>query len=177
MPDQSVALTGCVMVSREEFGDQKRHFRLTTDRKKSVVYTAVASPKIDPRQIGLSGTQRELLGLSENDDVELEAFTPDRASTVTMVKFEIDFYQKTNIKKQFDADAMVKDIQSKFAGYILAVGHSLPYKHEQSPFFLIKVKGNETAPWEGVRIYHDSLPNLFRAKMHENAKWTKVNAE
>ena len=83
------------------------------------------------------------MGCNENDELQVSVFTPDRASTLTMVKLEIDFFsvRDKNIKKQFDADAMVKDIQQKFSGIILAVGHVLPYKHEQSPYFRIQVKG------------------------------------
>lgn len=153
MPDQQFALTGCVMVSRDEFGESKRHFRLTnTSTNKSIVYTGIGQTKIDPKQIGLSGVQREHLRLAEGEDVEVVPFTPDRTSTLTMVKIEIDFYQKTNIKKQFDADAMVKDIQQMFSGTIFAVGHQLPYKFEQSPFFRIHVKGQLHLSFELDRI-------------------------
>lgn len=79
--------------------------------------------------------------LSENDDVKFERYEPDKTMTLNMVKIEIDFYQKTNVRKQFDADEMANDIQKRFSEIIFAVGHQLPYKFEQSPYFRLSVKG------------------------------------
>ena len=97
---------------------------------------------------------------------------------MTVLKFEIDFYQKTNVRKQFDADEMAKDIQLRFSNTIFAIGHSLPYKFEQSPFFKLTVKGAICflKIITGCRIIDQNYNIWFRAEMHENGKGPKVDA-
>ena len=81
MPDQQIALTGCISVSSEEFGKERKHFRLTNPKtgEKSIVYTGQPTPKHERGQVGLSGVQREALKLAENEDIDIVTFTPDRS--------------------------------------------------------------------------------------------------
>ena len=94
--------------------------------------------------MGFSGVQREFLGLAEVDSVTAEEISASKLAQVYSITLEIDFYSRTVTKQSFNADDFADAIKNSFSGVLLQVGHSFPFKHNQSPFFRLTVKEIKT---------------------------------
>jgi len=138
-PATEYALTGRVVISADSIvgGAATKYLKLGPYYFSTEVEKA-GKNKIGRDEVGLSGVQREFLGVQEAVEINAQVVQPDPNQTLHQVKFEIDFYSKKGPKTEFSADEMETHLQESYDGLILQKGNRMPFKFK-STFFLIVV--------------------------------------
>ncbi|KAG8464193.1 hypothetical protein KFE25_003256 [Diacronema lutheri] len=135
-PNQELALTNCVFVSRASFsrlpGDEPKYLQL-----RQFVYVARSNDAVEGDGVGLNSVQRKLLAVSVGDELQ---GTPWRVPGTGLCRLtlEVDFVRKATVRgtAQLDGSAIVEAVMRRYAHQVFAVGQQVAIDFQGSNLLL-----------------------------------------
>ncbi|KXS21590.1 AAA-domain-containing protein [Gonapodya prolifera JEL478] len=124
-PDERFAMTNCVAVNPQDFGQDVRYIMVDDQW----AFTIRPSPATPPSELGTTLFHRRFASFSLNQEVRVRPYDPFEEhpdSVLSAAQIQVDFFKKATVASEaFDSDELAKVFSQNFQGQVFSKGQSL----------------------------------------------------